>query len=173
MASKMLTQTQQSSAVPAPPGAWKLAAGRAMSLRPREAGVLRVAQGRIWATFDGPHRGPLNDLGDQILDPGDVLRLRGGQGLVIEAWDAQAPAFFSWDWLPDPTPRAAPRIAAVDQPLADLRAALVLGASAAARLAAALGGLAWDLLAGHSRERRAKRAFNAPPKACCADGAMG
>jgi len=162
----MLTQTQQSSAVPAPPGAWKLAAGRAMSLRPREAGVLRVAQGRIWATFDGPHRGPLNDLGDQILDPGDVLRLRGGQGLVIEAWDAQAPAFFSWDWLPDPAPRAAPRFAAVAQPLADLRAALALGAGAAVRLVAALADLAWSLAVGRTRETSADCRFNAQSAAC-------
>ena len=36
-------------------GAWKLEPGRALTLHPTEAGELRVAEGRLWATLDGPH----------------------------------------------------------------------------------------------------------------------
>ena len=59
MASQTVTQSHQSAYALA--GAWKLANGRAMTLQPREAGVLRVARGGLWATGDGPHGGPLND----------------------------------------------------------------------------------------------------------------
>jgi len=31
---------------------------------------------------------------------GGELRVRAGQRLVVEAWDAKAPAYFSWDPLP-------------------------------------------------------------------------
>ena len=78
------------------PGTWQLAAGRAITVQPREAGVLRVAHGRIWATYDGPHSGPPNDLGDQVLGVGGQLPLRAGQRLVLEAWNGAAPAYFSW-----------------------------------------------------------------------------
>ncbi len=63
MASQTLTQMQQSTSAPALPGTWKLAAGRAITLEPREAGILRVAHGQLWATFDGPHSGPLQRPG--------------------------------------------------------------------------------------------------------------
>ena len=82
---------------PAPPPAIrKLEAGHAMTLQPRAAGVLRVAQGRIWATYDGPHSGPLNDLGDRVVGAGGQLPLRAGQRLVLESWNGAAPAYFSW-----------------------------------------------------------------------------
>ena len=32
------------------PGTWKLARGRAITLRPTTDGILRVAHGRLWAT---------------------------------------------------------------------------------------------------------------------------
>ena len=65
------------------------------------AGILRVAHGQIWATFDGPHSGPLNDLGDHVVGAGEpIARCDAGQRLVVEAWDAQTPAYFSWDPLP-------------------------------------------------------------------------
>lgn len=172
MASQTLTQTHQSLSDQALPGTWKLAAGRAITLQPREAGVLRVAHGRMWATYDGPHSGPLNDLGDHVIGTGGHLRLRAGQRLVVEAWDGQSPAYFSWDPLPVPARVSALRLARVVQPLSDLRLALVLGAGAAGRLVAGLAGLAWDLVAGRGRDGLADCAFSAEARACRAHGAM-
>src|ERR1700704_5239874 len=134
MASQTLSQTQQSSSAPALPGTWKLAAGRAITLEPREAGTLRVAHGQMWATYDGPHQGPLNDLGDRVIGAGGQLRVRAGQRLVVEALDGQSPAYFSWDPLPARVRAGALRLAPVVQPLADLRLALAFGAGAAWRL---------------------------------------
>ena len=45
------------------PGCWQLGHGRAVSLLPREAGVLRVAHGRVWATLD-------ELTGDHVLHAG-------------------------------------------------------------------------------------------------------
>jgi hypothetical protein len=105
MALQLLSSTQQSPA--ALPGTWELAAGRAMTLWPREPGVLRVARGRVWATRDGPHAGPLNDLGDRILHAGDALPLRAGQRWVLEAWGRESAVRFDWEPLPvrAPAPR--------------------------------------------------------------------
>lgn len=172
MASQTLTQTHQSLSAQALPGTWKLAAGRAITLQPREAGILRVAHGRMWATYDGPHSGPLNDLGDHVIGTGGHLRLRAGQRLVVEAWDGQSPAYFSWDPLPAPARVSALRLARVVQPLSDLRLALVLGAGAAGRLFAGLAGLAWELVAGRGRDGLADCAFSAEARACRAHGAM-
>ena len=130
------------------PGTWKLAAGRAITLQPREAGILRVAHGQLWATFDGPHRGPLNDLGDHVIGAGEQLRLRAGQRLVVEAWDAAVAGLFQLGSAAAPARAGALSLARVVQPLADLRLALALGAGAAGRLVAGLAGLAWDLARG-------------------------
>ncbi len=170
MAPQTLTQMQQSSSAPALPGTWKLAAGRAITLEPQEAGTLKVAHGQLWATYDGPHRGPLNDLGDHIVGVGGQLRLRRGQRMVIEAANGGHPAYFSWD--PSPLPAAAPRLARVIQPLADLRLALALGAGAAGRLVAGLAGVAWDFVTGRGRESLIECGLNAQPNACRAHGAM-
>lgn len=185
MTPQNVLQLQQPTPGAALPGCWKLDTGRAVTLRPREAGVLRIAQGRVWATLQGPHRGPANDLGDRFLHPGESLSLRAGQRLVLEPWDAasDAPAWFSWD--PQPAvaqnpPRAARGWgAAVGQPLDDLRLALggvarALGGAAGAvvRLGAGLTGFAIDLLAGRDRPVRAERAFSADSRASRAQGAM-
>lgn len=83
---------------PAPvPGTWKLPAGHAMTLSPREPGLLEVVYGEVWATFDGPHAGPLNDWGDRVVRAGDRLWLHAGQHLVVESWRKDAPAFFNWE----------------------------------------------------------------------------
>lgn len=169
MTSQKLTQTQQSAAA-ALPGTWKLDSGRAITLRPRETGVLRVAYGQLWVTFDGPHAGPRNDLGDHFIGVGEPLRLRAGQRLVAEAANAGGPAYFSWD--PLPVAREARQLAVVVQPLADLRLAWVLGAGALTRLVTGLAGLAWDLLTGRARDSLADCAFNAQSSACRAQGAM-
>lgn len=170
MASQTLTQMQQSASAPALPGTWKLAAGRAITLEPREPGTLKVAHGLVWATYDGPHTGALNDLGDHVIGVGEQLPLRPGQRLVVEATNGGHPAYFSWDPLPQRA--AAPRLAPLVQPLADLRLALALGAGAAGRLVGGLAGLAWDLVAGRGRETLADCARNAQSSACRAHGAM-
>lgn len=170
MASQTLTQMQQSTSAPALPGTWKLAAGRAITLEPREAGTLRVAHGLLWATYDGPHSGSLNNLGDHVIGVGERLSLRPGQRLVVEAWNGPSPAYFSWD--PLPVRVAAPRLARLVQPLADLRLALVFGAGAAGRLLSGVAGLAWDLAAGRGRDTLADCAFSADARACRAHGAM-
>lgn len=169
MAMQTLTQTQQS---PSLSGTWKLASGRAITLEPREAGTLKVAHGRLWATYDGPHQGALNELGDHVVGVGERLHLRRGQRLVVEPLNGRAPSYFSWDPAPIAAHSTAPDIARVVQPLADLRAALALGAGAAGRLAAGLAGLAWDLVAPRGRDALADCAFNAQSRACRAHGAM-
>jgi Protein of unknown function (DUF2917) len=166
-----LIQTHQSLSASALPGTWKLAAGRAITLRPREAGILRVAHGQMWATYDGPHQGSLNDLGDHVIGTGGQLRVRAGQRLVVESWGGQSPAYFSWDPLPVPAQFSAPRLVRVVQPLSDLRLALALGAGAAGRLVAGLAGLAWDVVAGRGRNGLADCAFNADARTCSAHGA--
>src|SRR4051812_29012015 len=98
---QLLIQTHQSLSATALPGTWKLAPGRAITLRPSETGVLRVANGQIWATCDGPHQGPMNDLGDRVISTGGQLPVRAGERLVVEVLDGQAPAYFSWDPLPE------------------------------------------------------------------------
>lgn len=122
------------SAAPALPGTWKLGAGRAITLQPTQNGVLRVAHGCLWATFDGPHEGSLRELGDHFVEVGDTVRIAAGERVVIEPWGRDQSAFFTWD----PAPQAArlPRITFADvlQPLADLRAAVALGVHAAARI---------------------------------------
>jgi hypothetical protein len=173
MASQTLTQMQQSAATPALPGTWKLPAGRAITFQPREAGTLRVAHGQLWATFDGPHAGPRNDLGDHVVGAGEQLRLRPGQRLVLEAWDPRTPAYFSWDPLPPAARVAEPRVAAVVQPLADMRLAFTFGADAAGRLIKGLIALVWDVLAakdGHPYAKDAKesRRTRRSPELNCA-----
>lgn len=150
MASQSQLQTQ-SSLTAALPGTWKLAAGRAITLQPREDGVLRVAHGRLWATFDGPHGGPLNDLGDHVIDAGGRLGLRAGRRVVVEAWDRTAPAYFSWDPLAVGAASTLPRATRVRQPLSDLGLALAMAGGAVGRLLAGLGSLAWETVAGSSR----------------------
>jgi len=141
------------STAPQLPGTWKLAAGRAISLRPAEDGCVRVAHGRLWATYDGPHRGALNDLGDHVIGSGDRLWVRAGQRLVIQAWDRAAPAYFSWDPVAAKAPVAAVSLADIVQPLADLRLALAIGGRAMARLVAGLAHLAWDRVAVRQRQQ--------------------
>jgi hypothetical protein len=153
MDSRFTPATQQSPNAPQLPGTWKLAAGRAITLAPREAGVLRVAHGRVWATFDGPHAGPRNNLGDHILGAGERLLLRADQRLVIEGWMGESPAFFSWDPAPAPEAVTSPEWSRVVQPLADLRLALAMAAAAAWRLAGAIAALGWSALTGRAWQR--------------------
>lgn len=172
MTIQTLDQTQQSAAVAALPGTWKLVAGRALTLKPRETGVLRVAHGNMWVTFDGPHHGPSNNLGDHVIGVGQPLRLAAGQRLVVEPWGPGQTAYFSWDPVPATVASPSRRFAAVVQPLADLRLALALGLGAAGRLVLGLAALAGDLVTGRDRDALVDCAFNAQSRACRAHGAM-
>lgn len=165
MALPQVTALTPRCAEPALPGTWKLAAGRAITLEPRDAGILKVAHGRLWVTFEGPHPGRPNESGDHILAAGEQFRLAPGQRAVVEAWNDHCPAYFSWD--PAPVAERARRVRAADvmQPLADLRLALVFGGHAASRLASGLAAIAWQTVFG-PRETDEERA-------CRRHGAMG
>lgn len=119
---------------------WRLGAGRALTLQPRDAAELRVTQGRIWATLDGPHAGAANASGDLVLQPGQRLALRPGQRVVIESWDpvAQGPASFVWQTQPARLPLSVHSGSrwqtAVAQPLRDLRRGLQQAGSACGQL---------------------------------------
>ncbi|MES2880153.1 MAG: DUF2917 domain-containing protein [Pseudomonadota bacterium] len=82
---------------------WRLMPGRAVSLQPREAGVLHIEQGRAWVTFDGPHSGHGNESGDQFLHAGQELTVRAGQRLVLESWSLvpEMPVCFEWSPAPN------------------------------------------------------------------------
>ncbi len=134
-----LTQSQQSAACL--PGTWRLDGARAVTLRPREDGLLRIAHGQVWVTFDGPHAGPPNELGDFVLGAGQQLRVRAGRRVVMESTDPAAAAYFSWDFSLQPEPVRLPRMQAVAQSWCDLQLALALAVRASWRLAKALGTL--------------------------------
>ncbi len=165
-------------------GAFALRAGRALSLKPAHASLLRIVQGGAWVTL--PSR-----PGDHFLRAGDELRVPPHDAVVLEAWrtpqaQPSETLYFDWDPVPMQVPQQAPvsrpaltrasqravdacepagaapqalwagrarpsYCTAVLQPLADLRAALVLGAGAAVRLGWGLLGLGagklWDAAA--------------------------
>ena len=133
------------------PGCWKLEAGRALTMRPRTGGVLRIAQGRVWVTMETQHD-DARAAGDLFLVPGRGLVLQAGQRVVIESYGAEreAEAFFSWDPMPhsqartvDGATRGAGRWqAAVGQPMRDLGLALALAGTALGRLVQGVAGLA-------------------------------
>jgi hypothetical protein len=148
MAMPQVTSLSPRCAEPALPGTWKLAAGRAITLEPRDAGVLKVAHGRLWVTFEGPHHGRLNESGDHIMAVGEQMRLQPGQRVVLEPWNDHCPAYFSWDPVRVAQTARRTRMADVMQPLADLRLALVFGGHAVARLASGLAGIAWQSVFG-------------------------
>jgi len=139
-------------ASPALSGCWKLGDGQALSLRPTRPGVLRIAHGRVWLTFDHACHDDAVRGGDHFLDAGDTLKLLPGQALLMESWHTAQPsaAYFSWDPLPagegvSISMRPAPAFASgpqwragVLQPLRDLRLALGLAGAASIRLAAGL-----------------------------------
>lgn len=112
-------------------GCFKLSAGRAMSLTPRMPGELRIAHGRVWATFANAANDSRVLAGDHFLDAGDLLRLQPGQQLVLEMVENNFHESVYFSWEPDSvlslaaTPRRAQLAhAEVRQPLLDLGAAL-------------------------------------------------
>jgi len=73
---------------------WSQDKGSARTFRPRTAGVLRVTEGRAWATLNPspwspqPRWCPVLDAGDIFVGPGADLALQAGQAVVIESWPA-------------------------------------------------------------------------------------
>lgn len=139
---------------PALTGCWRLSSGRAISLQPQETGLLRIAEGQVWATLNGPHQGHGNESGDHFLQTGQHLDVRAGQHLVIEPWAAVsgAPVYFEWTPVSAAVSQHASRWnAAVTQPLRDLARALLMAGSALVRLVKGLAGYGEYLAAGRGR----------------------
>ncbi len=166
------------------PGCWKLGAGRVLTLHARQAGVLRIAHGRAWVTFN-----KADDLrvraGDHFLSRGESLPLSAGDAVVMESFGVghASSAYFNWEPAAATRPvpaRATGWRAGVVQPLLDLRLALGLVGGAVGRLARglaggvvaagelALTGFAVVFLATRARGDLAERAFKAQSRDTCA-----
>lgn len=80
---------------------WHLGARRTLSLHPKAAGVLRLAQGRAWVTM-GARQGLAGqpDSGDVVLHAGEELAVPAGAHLVMECWPVQPGDAVRFDWLP-------------------------------------------------------------------------
>jgi Protein of unknown function (DUF2917) len=83
-----------------PCGSFALRAGRALSLRPKVAALLRITQGAAWVTLPSLP-------GDHFLRAGDSLHARAGDHVVMEAWPVPAKStptgtalYFDWDPVP-------------------------------------------------------------------------
>ena len=145
-----LSATRILASVPAAalPGTWKLARGRAITLRPATDGIVRIAHGRVWATVDGPHGLTPDEAGDHILQVGRSMFVKAGQRVVMEAWNESGASFFSWDPVVAPATEARSRVnlAGVLQPLADLRMAASIAGRAIGQLGAGLVRVGWQLV---------------------------
>lgn len=87
-------------------GSWTLPLARAVKLGAASGGFLQVAQGTVWATFDGPHQGPANDWGDLVLRCGTRIYLTAGQQVVLEPYQSAANGATRFSWEPDAMPQA-------------------------------------------------------------------
>src|SRR3954463_4438871 len=146
------------------PGTWKLARGRAITLRPTSDGIVRVAHGRVWATVEGPHGCTPDDSGDHVLEVGRSMYVQAGQKVVLEAWNASGASYFAWDPVFEPAAALRPRVnlAGVLQPMADLRMAASIALRAIGQLAGGFARLAWDIVHPNRAPaaRRARGAFS-------------
>ncbi len=114
MASKTVLNSQQSSSAlePVKTLCWQMAPGRALQFQADIALELHIAQGRVWATLDGPHAGAGNDLGDLVLRAGDRFTLQRGQRIVLESWSEGDPGGAArLVWSPAARAAQAPRAA--------------------------------------------------------------
>lgn len=133
------------------PGFSKLAAGQALSLQPRQRGLLRVAQGQMWVTLGVAQQGAGNELGDYFLRAGEQLAVSPGQKIVLEPFEhAQQQAVF-FDWTPGPAllqASSAQDAGAVTQPLRDLGQALGMAGVALLHLGNGLVAYGRQLVSG-------------------------
>jgi len=164
------------------PGCWKLGADRALTLHARQAGVLRIAHGRVWVTFNNAGHDLRVRAGDHFLSRGESLSLSPGETVVMESFGMghASSAYFNWEpaAAAHPVPaKATGWRSGVAQPLLDLRLALGLVGGAVGRLArglaggvaaaveVALTGFAVVFLAARARGDLAERAFKAQSSA--------
>lgn len=109
-----------------PAGHWKLPAGRALSLHPRERGVLEIALGRAWITVAGAHCASA----DLVLEAGECLVVEPGRHVVIEPWAGAGWPAVAFRWDVEPAVQAGPLSAPADwergvaQPARELAQAL-------------------------------------------------
>ena len=133
-----------------PAGQWKLPAGRALSLRPRERAVLEITLGRVWVTQAGARCAST----DHVLAAGERLVVEPGRHVVIEPWAGAGwpVAAFHWDPAPSPGAAAVPASAqwerGVAAPLRELAQALAAAGDAAARVIAGMARYALTPQAG-------------------------
>ena len=94
------------------PGYLRLAVGKAVRLKATRPGVLRITQGRVWATFDPQHGrcGEPTRAGDYFVARGEGLPLLAGQSVVLEpfAVGEQASSYFAWEPVAPPRPGFGP-----------------------------------------------------------------
>lgn len=148
MLSPSTTKLQQSLQAGSPAGSWRLDPGQALSLYPRNDGLLRITRGRAWVTLDLAPSGHGEDAGDHCLRSGEQLAVQAGRHLVFESLDP-APVCFEWVPVPTLVPLKATRWeGAVVLPLADLWQATRLAVGALGRLLWGLAGYAPLLLGG-------------------------
>jgi hypothetical protein len=134
-------------------GTWRLHPGHAMSLRPKQAAVLRIFCGQVWVTLGTPAGATPDQAGDHFLRPGDVLGVPAGAALVMEPVVQQgdtAPVHFDWS---DASAQASPgRFAReVLAPSREACAALAQAAVAVGRVLRGLLGYSEFLVAGRGR----------------------
>jgi Protein of unknown function (DUF2917) len=173
----------QSDHLPTPglSGYCKLEAGRALTLRVRQASVLRITHGRVWLTFNVVEKGAGARTGDFFLSRGESLPLAAGEVVVMEPYGLgdEPSAYYSWEAVAasraSKSAEPASWHANVLQPLADLRLALGLTLGALGRLARGLGvgvvsvgaagltGFATIFIAARARGDWAEGAFKAQP----------
>lgn len=163
----MLTAAHSLSTTAHTNGAWTLAQGRAITIKPREDGDIWIIAGAVWATLDGPHEGVgTGPLGDLYLQAGERLPLRAGRQVVLEPFTArkantQPSLAVEFDWIPRPQTSAADSWeTTVARPADDLGRALNEARHAFGRLMR--GVLTW------SSERLSPR--RAAPMVCDAAG---
>lgn len=141
---------------------WSQDKGSARTFRPRTAGVLRVTEGRAWATLNPspwspqPRWCPVLDAGDFFVGPGADLALQADQAVVIESWPAGTGTCTCLVWeAAAPSARAGYWQQAVRQPARELGQGLAQVARALAHVLIGLAGYAKQLLAGQGN--RAQR----------------
>lgn len=84
-------ETHRPSACCTHAGSFALRAGRALSLRPQDAAVLRITHGAAWVTLPSLP-------GDHILRAGDSLPVSPGDAVVLEAWHMPISESLYFDW---------------------------------------------------------------------------
>ena len=113
-----------------------LPAGQALTLQARQAGVLRIVQGRAWITFSHAEKDLHTPAGDHFCGAGDALQLAAGDAVVMESWGRNDEPLACFSWESASPGSAMPGLALagsrmnVLQPLQDLQLAMGLAAAA-------------------------------------------